>query len=159
MLQHTHKRSHQVVIPPADHSVFFAEKSPSALMRVLAARIEPPGHGSDVEATIQFLAENRDMTAVARLMRQDGQPAPVDMHAYTATLQIGYSVSHVIRVGSPQLIAGLSPGPALGRYAQTIWPTAAEHSWPPRSLAEIGGLIILARSLDAGIDVVPPGAA
>jgi hypothetical protein len=149
MLQHTHKRSHQVVIPPADHSVFFAEKSPSALMRVLVARIEPPGHGSDVEAT----------TAVARVMRQDGQPAPVDMHAYTATLQIGYSVSHVIRVGSPQLIAGLSPGPALGRYAQTIWPTAAEHSWPPRSLAEIGGLIILARSLDAGIDVVPPGAA
>jgi hypothetical protein len=42
LLQHTHKRSHQVVIPPADYSAFFTEKSPSALMRVLAACIEPP---------------------------------------------------------------------------------------------------------------------
>ena len=80
------------------------------------------------------------------------------MHAYTATLQIGYLVTHVIRIGSPQLIAGLSPGPALSRYAMTIWPAQEQQSWPPRSLAEIGGLVALARSLDAGLDVETPGA-
>src|SRR5580700_11192677 len=37
MLQHTHRRSHQVVIPAADYAAFFAEKSPGQLMRVLAA--------------------------------------------------------------------------------------------------------------------------
>ena len=86
MLQHTHLRSHQVVIPPADYAAFFAAKSPSALMRVLTACIEPPGRGSSVEATVQFLAENRDMAALAGLMRQDGEPVPADMRAYTATL-------------------------------------------------------------------------
>jgi hypothetical protein len=90
MLQHTYLRSYQVVIPPADYAAFFAAKSPSALMRVLTACIEPRPGGSTVEATVQFLAENRDMAALAGLMRQDGEPAPVDMHAYTATLQIGY---------------------------------------------------------------------
>ena len=54
----------------------------------MAARTEPPGRGNGTEATIQFLAENRDMASVASLMAQDGGPAPVDMHAYTATLQI-----------------------------------------------------------------------
>jgi hypothetical protein len=159
MLQHTHLRSHQVVVPPADYAAFFADKSPSALMRVMTARIEPPGQGSNVEATVQFLAENRDMAAIAGLMQQDGQPDPVDMHAYTATLQIGYWVSHLIRVGSPQFIAGLSPGPAIRRYALTIWPAHGQQDWPPpRKLAEIGGLIALARSLDAGVEVVPPDA-
>ena len=98
------------------------------------------------------------MAAVARLMRHDGEPAPVDMHAYTATLQIGYWVSHVIRVGAPQFVAGLSPGPAMRRCALRIWPAGERQDWPPRSLAEIGGLIALARSLDAGVDVAPPGA-
>jgi len=158
MLQHTHLRSHQVVIPPADYAAFFAAKSPSALMQVLTAYIEPPGRGSNLEATVQFLAENRDMAAVARLMWHDDEPAPVDMHAYTATLQIGYWVSRVIRVGAPQFVAGLSPGPAMRRYALTIWPAGGRPDWPPRSLADIDGLIALARSLDAGVDVVPPGA-
>jgi len=155
MLQHTHKRSHQVVIPPSDYAAFFAEKAPSALMTVMAACIEPPGHGTAAEATIQFLAENRDMAAVASLMAQEGGPAPVDIHAYTATLQIGYLVIHLIRIGSPQLIAGLSPGPALGTYALTIWPAHDQQNWPPRNLAEAGGLMALARSLDSGIDVPP----
>ncbi len=127
-------------------------------MTVLAAYMEPPGRGSNVEATVQFLAENRNMARIAGLMAQDDEPDPVDMHAYTATLQIGYWVSHVIRVGSPQFIAGLSPSPALSRYALTIWPDHIQQSWPPRSLAESGGLIALARSLDAGVDVVPPDA-
>ncbi len=122
MLQHTHKRSHQVVIPPADYADFFSARGPSALMTVIAACSEPPGRGSEAEATVQFLAENRDMTAVASLMAQDGEPAPLDMHADTATLQIGYWVSHIIRIGSPQFIAQLSPAPAMRRYALTIWP-------------------------------------
>lgn len=158
MLQHTHKRSHQVVIPRLDYADFFTEKGPSALMTVIAACSEPPGRGSGAEAAVQFLAENRDMTAVASLMAQDGEPAPVDMHAYTATLQIGYWVSHVIRIGSPQFIARLSPGPTMSRYALTIWPAQGKQAWPPASLAEIGGLIALARSLDVGVDVTPPGA-
>ena len=158
MLQHTHLRSHQIVIPPADYAAFFAAKSPSGLMQVLTACIEPPGRGSNMEVTVQFLAENKDMAALAGLMRHDDEPAPADMHAYTATLQIGNWVSHVIRVGSPQFVAGLSPGPAMRRYARTIWPAGGQQDWPPRSLAEIGGLIALARSLDAGVDIVPPGA-
>jgi hypothetical protein len=158
MLQQTHKRSHQVVIPPSDYAAFFTEKAPSALMKVMAAHAEPPGRGTGTEATIQFLAENRDMAAVVGLMAQDGGPAPVDMHAYTATLQIGYWVSHVIRIGSPGLIAGLDPGPAMRQYALTIWPSHDRQSWPPRSLAETGGLIALARSLDSGVDVVAPDA-
>ena len=48
---------------------------------ITAACIELPGHGTAAEATIQFLAENRDMAAIAGLMAQDGGPAPVDMHA------------------------------------------------------------------------------
>jgi hypothetical protein len=98
------------------------------------------------------------MTAVANLMARDGGPAPVDMHACTATLQIGYWVSHVIRIGSPQFIARLSPAPAMRRYALTIWPASGQQIWPPVSLAQIGGLMALARSLDVGVDVAPPGA-
>jgi hypothetical protein len=156
MLQHTHRRSHQVVIPPADYAAFFTEKSPSALMRVLTACAEPPGHGSNAEATVQFLAENRNMDAVSALMAQDGEAPPADMHAYTATLQIGYWVSHFIRVGSPMFIAGLGPGPAIGTYALTIWPAHQPQDWPPASLDEIGGLTALARSLDTGVNVVLP---
>jgi hypothetical protein len=33
MLQHTHKRSHQVVIPPSDYAAFFTEKAPGPLMK------------------------------------------------------------------------------------------------------------------------------
>ena len=76
MLQHTHKRSHQIIIPPSDYTAFFTDKAPSTLMSVAAAWTEPPGRGTDTEATIQFLAENRDMTAIASLMTQDGGPAP-----------------------------------------------------------------------------------
>jgi hypothetical protein len=126
-------------------------------MTVIAACSEPPGHGSWAEATVRFLAENRDMTAVASLMAQDGEPLPEDMYAYTATLQIGYWVSHVIRIGSPQFIARLSPAPAISRYARTIWPATGQQTWPPASLAEIGGLMALARSLDVGVDVTLPG--
>jgi hypothetical protein len=84
MLQHAHKRSHQIIIPPSDYAAFFTDKAPGTLMSVAAACTEPPGRGTDTEATIQFLAENRDMSAIASLMAHDGGPAPVDMHAYTA---------------------------------------------------------------------------
>jgi hypothetical protein len=123
-------------------------------MRVIAAFLEPPGRGSSVEATIEYLAEPRDMTAIATLMTADGEPAPQDMSAYTATLRIGFLVLHVIRVGSAQFIAGLSPGPAMRSYVTTIWPPAdRQQAWPPHSLAEIGGLLALARSMDAGVNV------
>jgi len=154
MLQHTHLRAHQVAIPPADYAGLFAAKSPSQLMRVIAAFVEPPGRGSNVEATIEYLAEPRDMTAIATLMARDGERDPQDLSAYTATLRIGFLVLHVIRVGSAQFVAGLSPGPAMQSYVTTIWPPASrEQAWPPRSLAEIGGLIALARSMDAGVNV------
>jgi hypothetical protein len=74
--------------------------------------------------------------------------------AYTATFQIGYWVSHVIRIGSPELIAGLGPGPAMRQCTLTIWPSDDRQSRPHRSLAETGGIIALARSLDVGVDVV-----
>jgi hypothetical protein len=154
MLQHTHLRAHQIAIPPADYAAMFAEKSPSQLMRVIAAFVEPPGRGTNVEATIEYLAEPRDMTAIATLMADNGEPDPQDLSAYTATLRIGFLVLHVIRIGSAQFVAGLSPGPAMRSYVTTIWPHAdREHAWPPRSLAEIGGLIALARSMDTGVNV------
>jgi hypothetical protein len=44
------------------------------------------------------------------------------------------------------------PGLALGRYVRTIWPAHERQDWPPASVAGIGGLIALARSLDTGVD-------
>lgn len=69
------------------------------------------------------------------------------MHAYTATLRLGFLVLHIIRIGSPQFIAGLNPGPAMGKYLAPVWPTSDERVWPSRRLAEIGGLIALAPQL------------
>lgn len=58
-------------------------------------------------------------------------------------------MSHVLRVGSPQLIERVSPaGPALSPCLLTIWPAQSALTWPPKSLAAIGGLIGLARSID-----------
>jgi hypothetical protein len=78
------------------------------------------------------------------------------MHAYTATLRLGFWVAHVLRAGSPQFIERVSPaGPALSPYLQTIWPAQNAITWPPRSLAAIGGLMGLARSMDnTGIAIV-----
>ena len=71
------------------------------------------------------------------------------MRAFTATLRLGFFVVHVLRVGSPHFIERVSPaGPALSPCLQTIWPTHYAITWPPRSLAVIGGLIALARSID-----------
>lgn len=152
MLQHTHRRADQRVFPPSDYTEFFVNKAPSHLMKVLTAYMEPPGRGSNIEGTVEYLAEDRGMADVARLLEAEGGPAPVDMRAYTATLRIGCWVSHVIRVGSPQIIAGLDGGPTR-RYALTIWPSHGHQTWPPRSLAEVGGLLTLARSIDAGVSI------
>src|SRR6266496_3023454 len=91
----------------------------------------------------------RSMADIARLLESDDLPAPVDMRAYTATLRLGFWVSHVLRVGSPQFIERVSPaGPALSPCLLTIWPAQDALTWPPRSLATIGGLMGLARSID-----------
>lgn len=76
------------------------------------------------------------------------------MRAYTVTLRIGYWIGHVLRIGSPQFIAGLAPGPALREYALTIWPAQDEQRWPPpKDLSDVGGLIALARSIDGELTV------
>lgn len=157
MLQHTHRRANQLVIPARDYTDLFANKTPSPMMQVLTAYMEPPGRGTPIEATVEFLAENRAMAGVARLMETEGEPAPTDLHAYTATLRIGHWVAHLVRIGSPQFIARLDPGPAARPYALTIWPASGDHNWPPRSLAEIGGMMALARRLDAGVVVTATG--
>jgi hypothetical protein len=69
---------------------------------------------SQIEAAAEYLAEDRSMADIERLLESDGLPPPVDLHAYTATLRLGFWVSHVLRVGSPQFIERVSPaGPAL----------------------------------------------
>ena len=125
-------------------------------MKVFTGYLEPPGRGSRVEASAEYLAEDRNMVDISRLLEADGLPPPLDMRAYTATLRLGFWVAHVLRAGSPQFIERVSPaGPALGPCMLTIWPTQNALTWPPRSLAAIGGLIGLARSIDnTGIAIV-----
>jgi hypothetical protein len=156
LLQHTHSRAARLVIPPSDYVGFYGARSPTALMKVFTGYLEPPGQGSRVEASAEYLAEDRSMADIARLLEYDGLPAPVDMRAYTATLRLGFWVSHVLRVGSPQFIERVSPaGPALSPCLLTIWPADNALTWPPRSLAAIGGLMGLARSIDStGIAIV-----
>src|SRR5260370_26754049 len=141
-----------MLIPPRDYADLFANKSPSPLMQVLSAYMEPPGRGSPLEATAEFLAENRAMSGVARLMESEGERPPADLHAYTATLRIGHWVAHLVRVGSREFIARLDPGPAARRYALTIWPARGTDTWPPRSLAESGGRVIPVSILDRGVN-------
>jgi hypothetical protein len=155
LLQHTHSRAARLVIPASDYAGVYETKSPTALMKVLTGYLEPPGRGSRVEASAEYLAEDRSMADIERLLESDGLPPP-DMCAYTATLRLGFWVSHVLRVGSPQFIERVSPaGPALSPCLQTIWPAQNALTWPPQSLATIGGLIGLARSIDnTGIAIV-----
>jgi hypothetical protein len=153
LLQQTDSRAARIVIPASDYADLYNAKSPTPLMKVVTAYIEPPGRGSAIEAAAEYLAEDRSMADVARMLKADGLPASTDMHAYTATLRLGFWVVHVMRFGSPDLIQRLSPGPALRSYLEGIWPSERTHSWPPRSLAEMGGIMALARSIDAGVTI------
>lgn len=156
LLQHTHSRAARLVIPASDYAEVYETKSPTALMKVFIGYLEPPGRGSRVEASAEYLAEDRSMADILRLLESDGLPPPRDMHAYTATLRLGFWVAHILRVGSPQFIERVSPaGPALSPCLQTIWPAQNALTWPPRSLAAIGGMMGLARSIDnTGIAIV-----
>jgi hypothetical protein len=156
LLQHTHSRTARLVIPASDYAGVYETKSPTALMKLFTGYLQPPGRGSQVEAAAEYLAEDRSMADISRLLESDGLPAPLDMHAYTATLRLGFWVTHVLRVGSPQFIERVSPaGPALSPCLQTIWPSQNPLTWPPKSLAAIGGLMGLARSIDnTGIAIV-----
>jgi hypothetical protein len=107
------------------------------------------GPGARVEASAEYLAEDRNMADISWLLESDGLPPPLDMRAYTATLRLGFWVAHILRVGSLQFIERVSPaGPALSPCLLPIWPAQNALTWPPRSLAAIGGLIGLARSID-----------
>ena len=111
-------------------------------MKVFTGYLEPPGRGTQVESSAEYLAEDRSMADIERLLESDGLPPPVDLRAYTATLRLGFWVAHVLRLGSPEFIERVSPaGPALSPCLLTIWPTQNPLIWPPRSLAAIGGLI------------------
>jgi hypothetical protein len=156
LLQHTHSRVARLVIPASDYADVYETKSPTALMKVFTGYLEPPGRGSRAEVSAEYLAEDRSMAGISRLLESDGVPPPLDMRAYTATLRLGFWVAHVLRVGSSQFIERVSPaGPALSPCLLTIWPTQSPLVWPPRSLATIGGLMGLARSIDnTGIGIV-----
>src|SRR6185312_1566355 len=72
-----------------------------------------------------------------------GNPLPPAREVHAAetgssgqALQIGCWSSHVVRAGSPTFIAGLNPGPALGRYALAIWPSHERQDWLPAGLAQ-----------------------
>jgi hypothetical protein len=148
LLQHTHSRAARVVIPARDYADTYQGKSPTALMKVFTGYVEPPGREGPVEASAEFLAEDRGMADVERVLASDGLPPPLDMHAYTATLRLGFWVAHVLRLGSPDFIERMSPEGFLGPCLATIWPAQDAITWPPRSLSSIGGLMSLARSID-----------
>jgi hypothetical protein len=156
LLQQTHSRAAQLVVPRSDYTGVYEAKSPTALMKVFTGYLEPPGRGSNVEASAEYLAEDRSMADISRLLESDGLPPPRDMRAYTATLRLGYWVAHVLRVGSPQFVERINPaGPALSPCLLPIWPAQNALTWPPSSLNAIGGLMGLARSIDnTGIAVV-----
>ena len=150
LLQHTHSRAARLVIPASDYAGVHETKSPTAQMKLFTGYLEPPGRGGRVEASAEYVAEDRSMADISRLLDSDRLPPPLDMHAYTATLRLGFWVAHVLRVGSPQFIERVSPaGPALSPCLLQIWPAQGALSWPPRSLAAIGGLMGLARSIDS----------
>jgi hypothetical protein len=69
-------------------------------MKVFTGYLEPPGRGSRVEASAEYLAEDRSMADISRLLEADGLPPPLDLRAYTATLRLGFWVAHVLRAGS-----------------------------------------------------------
>ena len=125
-------------------------------MKVFTSYLEPLGQSSRVEGSAEYLAGDRNMADISQLLESDGLPPPLDMRAYTATLRLGFWVVHVLRVGSAEFIERVSPtGPALSPCLLPIWPAQNEFTWPPRSLAAIGGLMELARSIDnTGIAIV-----
>lgn len=104
LLQHTHSRAARLVTPASDYAGVYETKSPTALMKVFTGYLEPPGWGSGVEASAEYLAEDRNMADISRLLESDGLPPPLDRCAYTATLRLSSWVAHVLRVGSPQFI-------------------------------------------------------
>ncbi len=97
-------------------------------MKVFTGYLEPPGRGSRVEASAEYLAEDRSMADISRLLEADDLPPPLDMRAYTATLRLGFWVAHVER---PHLVVSgsviwLSAG-GLGS------PSPASAGWSGRS--------------------------
>ncbi len=81
LLQHTHSRAAQLVIPASDYASVYEAKSPTALMKVFTGYLEPPGGGGRVEASAEYLAEERSMADISRLLESDGLPPPLDMRA------------------------------------------------------------------------------
>jgi hypothetical protein len=81
LLQHTHSRAAQVVIPPGDYAGVYETKSPTTLMKVFVGYLQPPGRGSRVEASAEYLAEDRSMADISQLLESDGLLPPLDMHA------------------------------------------------------------------------------
>ena len=51
LLQHTHSRAAQLVIPASDYAGVYEAKSPTAQMKVFTGYLEPPGRGARVEAS------------------------------------------------------------------------------------------------------------
>jgi hypothetical protein len=92
-------------------------------MKGFTGDLEPPGRGTRIEASAEYLAEERSVADISQTLASDGLPPPADMSGYTATLGLGFWVSHILRVGSPQFIDRINPdGPALSPCLQTIWP-------------------------------------
>src|SRR5260370_33380411 len=109
LLQHTHNRAAQLVIPASDYAGVYETKSPTALMKVFTGYLEPPGRGSRVEASAEYLAEDRSMADSSRLPGADDLPPPLDMRAYTATLRLGFWVAHVERPHLVVSVSGIPP--------------------------------------------------
>jgi hypothetical protein len=65
LLQHTQSRAARFVIPANDYAGVNETKSPTALMKVFTGYLEPPERGSRVEASAEYLAEDRSMADIS----------------------------------------------------------------------------------------------
>ena len=65
LLQHTHSRAARLVIPASDYADVYKAQSPTALMKVFTGYLKPPGRGSRVEESAEYLAEDRSMADIS----------------------------------------------------------------------------------------------
>ena len=128
MLQLVYPRDSRFVVPEADYSRFYTERSPSDLMRLWAGYMEPPGkYGGPALA----LHDHRhdEMFFDADMLTSLGLDPALASKGYLATIRFGHCVIGLMRVGHAELL----PFQSLQSPRQwvQIWPAVGTTQWPP----------------------------
>lgn len=159
MMQCTHPKADQQVIPPTDYEALYRQREPSAMMRVWLGRMdEVPLYasnipGKDIANPVEFVG----IPHAANYVDENGSVVASD-RAYVVTLRIGYFIGQIVRIGPigpPEIEAKVSPG-RLRSYLLPIWPAHGVRDWPPTSVKGLHGFNMLANAL-APHDPVPTG--